>query len=722
MQPDSESAENTKNSLSSTDDSFEGVSDRERIARLEAELAEARRAEAMNRSLLDIIPGGVVHVSADGAILHANQEARRLLGYAYDELRQRYTVDWSPETIRDDGSPFPLEDYPVTQALTSGETRGPATVGVRRPDGALFWAVFRATPVRDGDRITGAVVTFIDITKEKEQNHELSRKERDLSNLIHNIPHYMTRYRENGEIVFVNRVVDGVSREDVLGSRVYDYHPPEEHDEVRNRIRRVLESGQPEEYESMVELAGQKRYFHNVVWRTEEAGKFTVASLSTDVTPLRQLNESLEFQATHDSLTLLGNRFQFEREATAIIASVRESKSSHALIYLDLDQFKIVNDTCGHMAGDRLLTELAGLLRQSIPAGAMISRLGGDEFGVLLYEVDSEGAMQQAHALRALVEQFRFVYEGHSFRIGVSIGIAMIDAKATSFNQVLKDADFACYAAKDAGRNQVHLFRPDDAHLNDRRGQMLSVSDISAALDAEDAFRLYFQKIVPLAQAGSNGQLSFEILLRLRGSDGRIANTGGLIAAAERYDLMGRVDRWVVRNALGWLEDRPAVGERIEFLSVNLSGKSLGDERFQSFCRRLFAELAVPFHKLRFEITETAAVANPARTLEFINELRKLGIRFALDDFGSGLASFGYLRNLPIDLLKIDGSFVRRIDHDQIDHSMVQSIHSLASSMKIKTVAEFVENDEILRRLNEIGIDYAQGYHLHEPEPLSALS
>ncbi|MCR9141576.1 MAG: EAL domain-containing protein [bacterium] len=717
MQPESESTKTTKNSLQSDHDASKADGETQERA-----LAEARRAEAMHHSLLEVMPGGVVHVSADGAILYANQEARRMLGYSYDELTKRYTVDWSPATIREDGTPFPIEEYPVSRALATGQTQPPATIGVQRPDGKLFWAVFRATPVRDpGDgQVAGAMVTFLDVTNEKESLLELRRQEGALSNLIKNFPHYLVRYRADGEIVFVNQVAAGMQLDDVIGASIYDFHPPAEHAEVRARLERVIATGEPAEYENTIIVGERRMHFRNVVWRTEQQGEVQLASIATDITRLQELNESLEFQATHDSLTMLANRFQFEREAGRAIESARRSGCAHALLYMDLDQFKIVNDTCGHIAGDRLLKQLAGELSLGLPENGVIARLGGDEFGVILLDTNSEDAVQQAQALRTLIEQFRFAFEGHSFRIGVSIGIAMIDEHNLVFDEVLKDADFACFAAKDSGRNQVHLFRPDDDRLNDRRGEMLSVSELSEALDAEDAFQLYFQKIVPLGSPEPG--IRFELLLRLMGPDGKARNTGAMIAAAERYDLMGRIDRWVVRNALGWLEAHPRLSEGIDFLTINLSGKSLGDERFQSYCRRFFAEVSVPFRKLRFEITETAAVANPGQTLKFINELRRLGIRFALDDFGSGLASFGYLRNLPIDLLKIDGSFVRRIHQDRIDHSMVQSIHSLASSMKIKTVAEFVENEEILTMLKEIGIDYAQGYWLHEPEPLQALA
>lgn len=692
-----------------------------RIQKLEREYSQAKRAEQVNRSIFEVLPGGIVHVSAEGAIVRANQEAQTLLGYSYNELTNRYTVDWSPETIREDGTPFPLEEYPVTRALATGEIQEPATIGVRRPDGDLFWAVFRATPVRDIDdnRVTGAVVTFLNITAQRETIRKLEQQERDLSTLIENIPHYIVRHRANGEIVFANRVDPGMTLAEVIGSSIFDYNPPERHAEVRDRVTRVIETGKSEEFENRIQLKDRQVCYHNVVWRVEKDGEYQVASISTDITRIRRLNETLQFQATHDALTMLANRFQFEQDAAAAIETARTEQRRHAMLYMDLDQFKIVNDTCGHVAGDELLKQLAVELKRDLPENSVIARLGGDEFGVILHDSSAENALQQAHAIRTIVEQFRFNYDDRLFRIGVSIGIALIDEINQDFDQILKDADFACFVAKDSGRNQVHLFRPDDVQLTNRRGEMLSVNELSFALEQENAFQLYFQKIVPLTLPAAD--LSFEILLRLIGPDGQPRNTGMLIGAAERYDLMGRIDRWVVRNTLGWLEANPRLGERIEFLTINLSGKSLGDERFQLFCRRLFAELAVPFHKLRFEITETAAVSNPAMTLDFINELRKLGIRFALDDFGSGLASFGYLRNLPIDLLKIDGSFVRRIHRDRIDYSMVKSIHGLASSMHIKTVAEFVENEEILNLLGDIGIDYAQGFWLHEPEPLSVL-
>ena len=691
-----------------------------RVSELQLDLSRYMRAEQVNRSIFEAMPGGIVHVSMEGAILNANLEARRLLGYSYDDLTHRYTVDWSPETIREDGTPFPLEEYPASRTLATGRAAGPETIGVRRPDGELFWAVFRAVPVREVEdgKVTGAVVTFIDVTAEKELIHQLKNQERDLANLIDNIPHYIVRYTRAGEIVFVNRVDENTNEAEVLGRSIYEYHPPEKHALVRARVERILDSGVSEAFEDAIEINGKTMYYHIVMWRAERNGEYLIDSISTDITHLRILNEKLQFQATHDSLTLLANRFQFEQDAIAAIEAARAQGRHHALLYLDLDQFKIVNDTCGHAAGDELLRRLAGELKQSLPENGMIARLGGDEFGILLYDTDEEGALQNAHAIRTVVEQFRFFWDERLFRVGVSIGVALIDDGNQDFARILRDADFACFAAKDAGRNQVHLFTAENDQLTNRRGEMLTVGNLTAALE-EDAFQLYYQRVVPLNR--DDAGLSFEILLRLRGANDRAFNTSLLIGAAERYDLMGRVDRWVVRNTLDWLEKNPRIADEIDFLSINLSGKSLGDERFQLFCRRLFAELSVPLSKLRFEITETAAVANPELTRVFIHDLRTLGIRFALDDFGSGLSSFEYLRNLPIDLLKIDGSFVRRIHLDHIDYSMVKSIHGLASSMEIKTVAEFVENGEILNLLSEIGIDYAQGYFLHKPEPLNGL-
>lgn len=707
--------------------SGQGKTDLNRIEELERSL-EALRQERIesadllqiNQGLYELMPGGIVYVTAEGAILKANQEARRLLGYSYDDLTRRYVSDWDPITLQEDGSNFPMEEYPVTRALRTGEAQGPVTIGVRRPDGETFWAVFRAMPLfaEEDRRVTGALVVFIDVTEKKKRILELKQKEEELSQLIEHIPHYIAFFDSSGKILYINHVAEQTTKSEVLSMSFFDYVEPDTHEEHRQRMARVLETGVPESYENEIDVNGRRMFLNQVWWRATLDGRTVIGSVATDVTRLRELNEKLLYQATHDPLTGLANRLQFESDVIEAIEKARREKRRYALCYLDLDQFKIVNDTCGHLAGDELLRQLSGELKRNVPDSTQVARLGGDEFGLLLEETTPEAALQQVNALRVVVDQFRFYWEERVFRVGASIGVAMIDQSTESFTQLLKDADFACFVAKDSGRNMVHLFSAEDQGLTKRRGEMFTVNDLTLALEHGN-FDLYFQKIQSLENSGST--FAIEILLRLLGSDGTPILPGLFIPAAERFDLMDRIDRWVLRSTFDWMEKNPRLVDRVDFVSINLSGKSLGDERFQRFCVGLIEHLSLPIDKLRFEITETAAFASPDKTSEFIHDLRRRGLHFALDDFGSGLSSFEYLRNLPIDLLKIDGSFVRRIHEDPVDFSMLKCIHELACSMSLKTVAEFVENEAIMQLLREIGVHYAQGFYLHKPLPLVSL-
>ncbi|MCB1308955.1 MAG: diguanylate cyclase, partial [Leptospiraceae bacterium] len=514
-------------------------------------------------------PGGIVHVSRDGAILNANREALQLLGYAYDEISKRYTVDWSPETIHRDGSPCPAEEYPVTLTLQTQKPYGPMTIGVRRPDGSLAWAVFRSTPLfsADGSTMTGAIVTFLEITGEIEYLETIKHREEDLKNLLYHIPHYVTNYTPEGTIVFVNRVASDVNPEDVLNKSIFDFHPPEEHAALRDRIERIIQTGISEEYESDIHLNERTIRVHNVLWTFEQHGQRLMGVISTDISDLHEMNQRLLYQATHDSLTGLVNRYHFEKLVEEAIESARSENRGHALLYADLDQFKVVNDTCGHMAGDALLKRLAMQLTRDLPESTIISRLGGDEFGILFYDLDLPEAITRAEAMLSAISSFSFPWDGRVFRIGASLGIVRIDAGCESYTQLLKDADVACYTAKETGRNQLHIFNPDDERTTRRKREMLHVHEINAALDS-DEFTLFFQKIVPLNPRSH--EFSIEILTRMHDAQGQLVAPNIFIQAAERYDLMRKIDRWVIRNAVKWISANPRIIDQLEYISINL--------------------------------------------------------------------------------------------------------------------------------------------------------
>lgn len=434
-----------------------------------------------------------------------------------------------------------------------------------------------------------------------------------------------------------------------------------------------------------------------------------------DVTQSRELAQKLSWQATHDSLTGLFNRQEFERQLIEAIATAKSENLEHALCYLDLDQFKVVNDTCGHVAGDELLRQVTHLLQKRIRSTDVLARLGGDEFGLLLYQCSLERASKIAGTLRQLIQYFRFSWAGKTFTIGVSIGIVPINADSRDLNSILGDADAACYGAKNNGRNCVHVYLPNDSQLAQQRGERQWIARINQALE-ENRFCLYRQKIVSLSE---RSRLHYEVLLRLVDEAGEIILPMAFIPAAERYDLMPAIDRWTINTFLDNYEQfcQKDSCTNEGWYSLNLSGASINNPSFLDFLKEKLATSSNYSQNICFEITETTAIANLVQVAQSMNELKQFGCRFALDDFGSGVSSLAYLKNLPIDYLKIDGSFVKNIVRDRVDCVMVESLNQIAHAMNIKTIAEFVENEEICGKLGAMGVDYAQGYGIGKPSP-----
>jgi diguanylate cyclase (GGDEF)-like protein len=431
---------------------------------------------------------------------------------------------------------------------------------------------------------------------------------------------------------------------------------------------------------------------------------------------IKRYQEDLSFQATHDPVTSLVNRREFERRLHVVVNATKHERSQHALIYMDLDQFRVINDTCGHTAGDAYLRQVGGLLHEKLRKHDTLGRLGGDEFGVLLEHCPEEHAIRIANELFATIQGFRFIWEGRSFTLGVSIGVVFLDEHSESLSRVLSVVDAACFAAKDGGRNRIHVYRDDDSTLVKRHGEMQWVSRITEAVE-QGRFHLYYQLIVPVGSQEKEG-VHFEFLLRMQERNGKIIPPGSFLPAAERYNLMLGLDRWVTQTAFEWLANHPEQMQELGLCTINLSGHSLGDADFMDFMIEKFNEGRVPPEKICFEITETAAIGNLMKATRFMSVLKSRGCCFSLDDFGSGLSSFAYLKNLPVDYLKIDGIFVKDIVDDPIDYAMVKAINEMGHVMGKRTVAEFVEKDTILVKLREIGVDYAQGYGIAKPRPL----
>jgi len=434
-----------------------------------------------------------------------------------------------------------------------------------------------------------------------------------------------------------------------------------------------------------------------------------------DVTEMRALGRELVHQATHDPMTGLLNRREFERRLQQALDRARDG-SAGALCYLDLDLFKTVNDTCGHLAGDELLKQLSLLLRSRVRKEDVIARVGGDEFAVLLFDCPLSKAADIADGLRQALRDFRFMWDDKSIDVGASIGVVRVAESSGDINDVLRAADMACRIAKEEGRNRIHLYQSDDLTITRHHSDISWVQRINRAIQ-HDRFVLYGQWIVPLVR-GRQLSPHCEVLVHLEEETGAIAPIA-FLSAAERYHLMPAVDRWVVRAVFRALRDLPK-DSPVSF-NVNLSGQTLCDAEFLPFVQRELQQSGVSPARICFEITETAAVTHMSRAVGLIGALREAGCSFALDDFGSGLSSFTYLKTMPVDYLKIDGAFVRNAPADQTDLAMVSSINQVAHIMGIRTIAEYVETDTIRATLESIGVDYGQGYALARPQPLSEI-
>jgi diguanylate cyclase (GGDEF)-like protein len=438
---------------------------------------------------------------------------------------------------------------------------------------------------------------------------------------------------------------------------------------------------------------------------------------------IQDAQAQLRYQARHDALTGLVNRQELERRLQQALEDVKQHRANHVFCYMDLDQFRVINDTCGHLAGDEMLRQISMILSQRIRAEDTFARLGGDEFGLLLSYCQVEKAIEIAVQLRQMVEAFRFMHEGRLFQTGISIGVVEITADLKDVGQITRHADAACYVAKDNGRNQIHLFHPEDDVLLKRHVEMEWVLRINEAIEHND-FVLYCQGIFPLQQ--KDLPPFYEILIRKRDENGGIIPPSEFLPSAERYQLMTKIDRWVIQHAFMALQPvfkKQPAGSKPFIVSINLSGMSLGDATLLPYIKNCFETYEISPHNVCFEVTETSAIINIDNTIKLINELKKLGTRFMLDDFGSGMSSFSYLKHLPVDFLKMDGAYVKDITSSKVDLAMAKAIQSVAQSMEIRTIAEYVEDQATLDCLKEMGVGYAQGFYLNRPMPLSdALS
>ncbi len=532
-------------------------------------------------------------------------------------------------------------------------------------------------------------------------------------------------FDDKGHIETFNRASErifGYSSDEVIGKNIKILMPAPYYDKHDSYWHNYHTIGDTQTIGKDREVEGRRKdgYVFPIDISVSEVGikgQKLYSGIVRDITDRKQAVEQLSFQAKHDTLTGLVNRYEFENRTKRLLSTIMHKNDEHALCYLDLDQFKVVNDTCGHPAGDELLRQISSLLSGIVRQCDTVARLGGDEFGVLMEHCSLGNAHRVAESIQEAIRDYRFSWEGRNFRVGVSIGLVPIIETTASLTELMKNADIACYMAKDLGRNRIQTYYIEHSELAKRHGEMHWVERINQALE-DDQFYLYAQAIVPLVDKPGK---HYELLIRMKDVEGNIILPGAFLPAAERYNLISKLDWWVIENTLYFLTENSAFLNEVDFFSINLSGQSLTDPEILNLITRQLNKSGIAGEKICFEITETAAISNLSFAVKFISTLKGLGCQFALDDFGSGLSSFAYLKNLSVDYLKIDGMFVKDIANNPIDKAMVRSINEIGHLMGIQTIAEFVENDVIKDKLIEIGVDYVQGYGIGKPQPLDEL-
>ncbi|MEO6365307.1 MAG: EAL domain-containing protein [Luteimonas sp.] len=692
---------------------------------LEQASAAHRKAEYLYRMLWETTTDAVVILDADSVILYANPSTQRVFGHAPEQLVGRPLATLQPEHLRQ-AHVHGLQRY-IDSGAKRLDWRATEAEGLHA-DGRHFPVEISFSELTlDQQRV---FVGFIrDITARKRAEGALVEEKERAQTTLRSIGDAVVSTDSEGRVAFLNPLAERLSgwcQEEAYGRPCMDvlHFQDESTGAPLSPLARSEDNAslQPRLMPLSTVLHRRGGEFISVEGSIAEivSGPDLFAGwviAFRDVSEARQLAEQLSFQATHDALTGLANRTTFDRRLRASLEKAAGTGTASSMLYLDLDQFKVVNDTCGHIAGDELLKQLSALLGLNLRSSDTLARLGGDEFGVLLENCGREAALGIAEKLRQVVSGFTFAWGEQLFSAGVSIGHVHFSDHSLTLTEVLSKADEACYVAKDMGRNRIHTYEPGDAAQAHRHGQMEWIGLIQQAIE-DNRMVLFAQPIHPV-----DGRPRFsrhmEVLLRMRGRDGELIAPMAFIPAAERYNLMPMIDRWVIGAAMERIAAHGPRGDSVipPCYAINLSGASLAEASLAKFIRDKVDEHGIPPGWICFEITETAAIANLADAVHLIDELKGIGIRFALDDFGSGMSSFAYLKHLPVDFLKIDGSFVRDIAKDPVDRAMVASINEIGHVMGLCTIAEFVEDDDILEELKKIGVDYAQGYGLSRPAP-----
>jgi len=659
-------------------------------------------------AIVDNAAEGIIVLDDEQNVDIFNPAAEKLFGYQGHEIRGK-PLRWL------------IPNLDATECKADGNNIDQEVYGRHRNGSSIPMQVRISQMQRDNH--TYYTLLVADIAERKAAERLLLEAESRYRNLVETAHDLVWSVDKNGNWIYLNNAVSeiyGYTQQEMLNQHFSRFQAPESSERDTAAFEKVLKGKELLQYETVhLDKNGDRIYISfNARPAVDDKGNVTyICGTARDITEQKHFEQELTYQAQHDTLTGLFNRSYFQSELERVISRIARSGAECALLYLDLDQFKYVNDTVGHAAGDRLLKECTELLRKNVREGDLLARFGGDEFTILLYNIDHEHAIPVAENIRNMFEHYRFMDSGKTFNVTCSIGLSMIDTDISSADEALSRADLACNISKTQGRNCVHEYTEGDNEKSAMAEDIGWVSRVRDAID-NDRFKLLYQPIVTVESSQIHG---FEVLLRLPTDDGDTIKPGGFIPAAERFGLIHNIDRWVVRNSMEYLYELQNAGFETQF-ALNLSGRAVDDYELLRMIQSILNNTGLNPASLTFEVTETSAIANMQATRKFIGNLKDLGCRVALDDFGSGFCSFTYLKHLPVDTLKIDGAFIHGLAHTSVDHAMVHSMNQVAHALGKTTTAEFVENRETLMLLKDIGIDYAQGHYFGRPSQTLAHS
>ena len=654
--------------------------------------------ESHMRAVVDTAATGIVVIDNNGLIDTFNPAAEKLFGYRAVEIRQR-PVKWVLPSLRAAG------DMQDTEFETSGCHR----------NGAHMQLSVRTSSMHVGGKQFFTCL-INDITTRKAMENRLREAESRYRELVETAHDMIWTMNTGGRFTYLNRAcqsIYGYTQAEMLLHHLYEYRSPDHPPVDMEAIAKLCQGEDTVQFETVHIDSENKPHFLSFSARSHKDASGNVVRISgtaRDITEQKAFQNQLSYHAEHDPLTGLFNRHYFQEELERTVARVSRNCSDCALFYVDLDQFKYINDTLGHAAGDRLLVDIAALLSSHVRDGDLLARFGGDEFTLLLYNINKQDVLRAADNFRALCDDYRYTDDDNTFNITCSIGVAMIDDSVTTAEEVLSHADLACNRAKQHGRNRATLYDPADLGKADMAADMNWAARVREMLE-HDRFLLVYQ---PIVAAADGSVKDYEVLVRMVCDDGQIILPGGFMPAAERFGLIHSMDRWIVKRAITQLGKLHQSGNRANF-SINLSGHAFEDSALLPLIQEWLDTAGLDPSWVTFEITETAAIENLAAAENFITALKDIGCQFALDDFGSGFSSFAYLKHLPVDKLKIDGAFVKGMAHSSVDQAMVESMNQVAHALGKITVAECVENEETLLLLKEMGIDLVQGNFLGHP-------